>query len=142
MNMMSHLILMSTWFGSKIQHSYINMVKEPRWRYERYTPLKMEPTEVLEVVADHPKLKFPYSRSCGPRRPKSNKIYHFRNEYGHDTNNFYQLNDEIERMIQAGNLKKFARAEKNPENKYEDKRKAPQDDLEDQPQPSQRRGTI
>ncbi|KAL8535023.1 hypothetical protein ACS0TY_010880 [Phlomoides rotata] len=58
----------------------------PRARYEKYTPLKLELDEVLQVVADHPKIKYPYSRSRGPQRLKSNKSYRFHNEYGHNTN--------------------------------------------------------
>ncbi|KAL8513902.1 hypothetical protein ACS0TY_013138 [Phlomoides rotata] len=39
---------------------------EPIWgifhrKFEKYTPLKLHPTEVLQVVVDHPEMKFPYS---------------------------------------------------------------------------------
>ncbi|KAL8497322.1 hypothetical protein ACS0TY_020851 [Phlomoides rotata] len=67
----------------------------------------MELVEVLGVVVDHPELKFLYIRSRGPQNPKSDKFYHFHNEYGHDTNNCYHLKDEIEMIIQFGHLKEF-----------------------------------
>ncbi|KAL8497953.1 hypothetical protein ACS0TY_021346 [Phlomoides rotata] len=63
----------------------------------------MEPVEVLQAIADYPELKFLYSRTQGPQRPKSDKFCRFHNEYEHDTNNY----DEINRMIQAGHLKEF-----------------------------------
>ncbi|KAL8481254.1 hypothetical protein ACS0TY_027149 [Phlomoides rotata] len=52
-------------------------------------------------------MKFPYSRSRGPTRSNSNKFFHFHNDYGHNTNDCFHLRDEIERLIQAGNLKEF-----------------------------------
>ncbi|KAL8480756.1 hypothetical protein ACS0TY_027334 [Phlomoides rotata] len=106
---------------------------------------------MLQVVANHPEIKFPYSRSRGPQRPKSDKFCHFHNEYEHDTNNCYHFKDGIERMIQAGYLKEFiyqdrqgprGQKKKEPEKKREDKGKAPQGEIKDQPQPSQKRGTI
>ncbi|KAL8555711.1 hypothetical protein ACS0TY_003502 [Phlomoides rotata] len=52
-------------------------------------------------------MKFPYSRSQGPTRHKSNKFYLLHNDYGHNTNDCFHLRDEIERLIQAGHLKGF-----------------------------------
>ncbi|KAL8492544.1 hypothetical protein ACS0TY_023943 [Phlomoides rotata] len=114
-----------------------------RGRYERYTPLKMEPAEVLQVVSDHPELKFLYSSTRGPQRPKLDKFYHLHNEYGHDTINNFHLKDKIERMIQTGHLKEFVyrdrqgsrgKKRKELEKKHDDMIKAPQGDIEDQPQ--------
>ncbi|KAL8497648.1 hypothetical protein ACS0TY_021111 [Phlomoides rotata] len=79
----------------------------PRVRYKKYIPLKLEPAEVLEIAIGHPELKFPWSRSKRPTKPKSDLSCHFHNDYGHDTNQCFHLKDEIERLIQAGHLKEF-----------------------------------
>ncbi|KAL8516439.1 hypothetical protein ACS0TY_014917 [Phlomoides rotata] len=70
-----------------------------RRKYDRYTPLKLDLVEVLQVAIYHPEMRLPYSRSRGPLRPKSDRFCHFHNEYGHDTNSCFHLKDEIERMI-------------------------------------------
>lgn len=80
-------------------------------RFEKYTPLTIQPAELLEVAAGHPSLKFPYSAKKGPRNPKSNSYCRFHNDYGHHMNDFRHLKDDIERMIQDGHLVKYVKKE-------------------------------
>ncbi|KAL8478733.1 hypothetical protein ACS0TY_030567 [Phlomoides rotata] len=79
-------------------------------------------------------MKFTYSRSRGSTKPKSDKFYHFHNDYGHNTNDCFQLRDEIKRFIQVGHLKEFVYPDrhsprghniKDYEKKHDDKGKAP-----------------
>ncbi|KAL8520813.1 hypothetical protein ACS0TY_011387 [Phlomoides rotata] len=65
-------------------------------KFEKYTPLKLQSTEVLQVAIDHPEIK-----------PKSDKFCHFHNDYRHNTNDCFHLRDEIKRLVQAGHLKEF-----------------------------------
>ncbi|KAL8530380.1 hypothetical protein ACS0TY_007423 [Phlomoides rotata] len=52
-------------------------------------------------------MKFSYSRSRRPIRPKSDNFYCFHNDYGHNTNACFHLKDKIERLIQVGHIKEF-----------------------------------
>ncbi|KAL8462912.1 hypothetical protein ACS0TY_033791 [Phlomoides rotata] len=70
------------------------------------TDEKKKPSEVKQ---SSPELTRTRSRSRrkyyrGPIRPKSERFCRFHNEYRHDTNNYFLLRDEIERMIQAANV--------------------------------------
>ncbi|KAL8462594.1 hypothetical protein ACS0TY_033576 [Phlomoides rotata] len=96
-------------------------------KYDRYTPLKLEPAEVLQVVIDHLEMRLTYSHSRGPLRPNSDRFWHFYNEYGHDTNSCFHLKDKIERIIiQVDRQSPRGQKRKEPEMKHEDKGKAPQ----------------
>ncbi|KAL8483639.1 hypothetical protein ACS0TY_026358 [Phlomoides rotata] len=94
-----------------------------------YTHLKLQPVEVLQIAIDHPEMRLSYSRF------ESDKFCHFHNEYGHDTDNYFHLRDEIERIIQAGHMNEFiyqdrqspnGKKRKEPEKKHDDKGKTPQ----------------
>ncbi|KAL8519665.1 hypothetical protein ACS0TY_010560 [Phlomoides rotata] len=122
------------------------------WRkFEKYTQLKMHPVEVLQVDVDHPDMKFPYSRSRGPTKPKFDKFCRFHNDYGHNTNYYFHMRDEIERLIQAGHLKEFiyhdrhssrGQKMKDPEKKQDDNGKAPMINTKDRDQQPQKRSMI
>ncbi|KAL0351522.1 UNVERIFIED_CONTAM: hypothetical protein Scaly_1540900 [Sesamum calycinum] len=49
----------------------------------------------------------PKSWKDGPHHPKSEKFYHFRNDYDHTTEEFWHLKNEIEKFIQNGYLQEY-----------------------------------
>lgn len=87
------------------------MLRTEKERFKEYTPLTLQPAELLEVATDHPNYKFPYSAKRGARNPKSNLYYRFHNDYGNDTNDCKHLKGTIERMIQDRHLVEFVKKE-------------------------------
>ncbi|KAL0416411.1 UNVERIFIED_CONTAM: hypothetical protein Slati_3473000 [Sesamum latifolium] len=54
----------------------------------------------------------PRSWKEGPQRPQSDKFCRFHNDYGHTTEEYRHLKNEIERLIQNGYLQEYVRWEK------------------------------
>lgn len=76
-----------------------------------YTPLTKPPAELLEVVLQKPGVFKPSRANEQPRNPKSDKIYKFHNDHGHDTNEYINLKGAIEKLIQEGHLLEYVRQE-------------------------------
>ncbi|CAA0810459.1 Unknown protein, partial [Striga hermonthica] len=75
-----------------------------RHRYQTFTPLRKDMTEVLEAM-EHKMpsedVTWPKTRFTGPIRPRSDIYCRFHKDYGHTTENCRHLKDEIERLIRA-----------------------------------------
>ncbi|XP_073119947.1 uncharacterized protein [Henckelia pumila] len=69
-------------------------------QFTSFTPLRMGKTQVMRICEEKRLLQRPPWSEQGPRRPKSDKYCDFHNEYGHNTNDCRQLEQEIERIIQ------------------------------------------
>ncbi|KAI3459780.1 hypothetical protein Pfo_016443 [Paulownia fortunei] len=80
---------------------------EPR----QYTPLIAPRAHILMTIAKHKGLKWPYNHSATPTKPKLNLFCVFDNEYGHNTEEYQHLRDEIERMIRKGWLDNWVKEE-------------------------------
>ncbi|XP_073152353.1 uncharacterized protein [Henckelia pumila] len=69
-------------------------------QFTSFTPLRMGKTQAMRICEERRLLQRPPWSEQGPRRPKSDKYCDFHNEYGHNTNDCRQLEQEIERIIQ------------------------------------------
>ncbi|KAL0406403.1 UNVERIFIED_CONTAM: hypothetical protein Slati_3954200 [Sesamum latifolium] len=77
-----------------------------------YTPLMVPITQALMAVEGKWLLARPRSWKEGPQRPQSDKFCHFHNDYGHTTEDYRHLKNEIERRIQNGYLQEYVCWEK------------------------------
>ncbi|XP_073121282.1 uncharacterized protein [Henckelia pumila] len=69
-------------------------------QFTSFTPLSMGRIQAMRICEKKRLLQRPPWSEQGPRRPKSDKYCDFHNEYGHNTNDCRQLEQEIERIIQ------------------------------------------
>ncbi|KAL2224630.1 UNVERIFIED_CONTAM: hypothetical protein Sindi_2930100 [Sesamum indicum] len=74
-------------------------------RYHRYTPLTTTRERVMAMVEKEGLLQWPSKMRDTPLKKNSNKYCRFHKDKGHNTENCYQLKDEIERLIRQGYFK-------------------------------------
>ncbi|KAL0290207.1 UNVERIFIED_CONTAM: hypothetical protein Sradi_7054500 [Sesamum radiatum] len=77
-----------------------------------YTPLTVPITQAFMAVKEKGLLTCPRSWRDTPQRPKSDKFCGFHNDYGHTTEEYRHLKNEIERLIQNGYLQEYVCWEK------------------------------
>ncbi|KAL2251291.1 UNVERIFIED_CONTAM: hypothetical protein Sindi_2251400 [Sesamum indicum] len=71
-------------------------------KYHRYTPLNTTGERVMMLVEKEGLLQRPGKMRDTPAKKNSNKYCRFHKHKGHDTEDCYQLKDEIERLIRQG----------------------------------------
>ncbi|XP_030923261.1 uncharacterized protein LOC115950151 [Quercus lobata] len=62
---------------------------------------------VLMQIKDDPSLKWPEKMKGDPNKRNKNKYCHFHRDHGHDTNECYNLKQQIENFIRQGKLRHF-----------------------------------
>ncbi|KAL0277955.1 UNVERIFIED_CONTAM: hypothetical protein Sradi_7310000 [Sesamum radiatum] len=93
------------------REKYVRTDKEKESPYQpkfhRYTPLATTRTKALMMVEKSNLLQWPQHTRFTPAKRFSNKYCRFHTEKGHDTEDCYQLKDEIERLVRQGYFKEF-----------------------------------
>ncbi|KAL0451465.1 UNVERIFIED_CONTAM: hypothetical protein Slati_1124600 [Sesamum latifolium] len=89
------------WKDNRGKHERGDKEREPPYRpkFHKYTPLATTRTKALMMVEKSNLLQWPQHTRFTPSKRFSNKYCKFHKERGHDTEDCYQLKDEIERLI-------------------------------------------
>ncbi|KAL0405360.1 UNVERIFIED_CONTAM: hypothetical protein Slati_3849900 [Sesamum latifolium] len=87
----------------------IDKERDPPYRpkFHRYTPLATTRTKALMMVEKSNLLQWPQHTRFTPAKKYSGKYCKFHKERGHDTEDCYQLKDEIERLVRQGYFKEY-----------------------------------
>ncbi|KAL0412003.1 UNVERIFIED_CONTAM: hypothetical protein Slati_3790000 [Sesamum latifolium] len=72
-----------------------------------YTPLSVPRAEFLAVAIQQGLVRRPPPMQDNPKRMKSEQFCHFHEDRGHDTEDCYNLKDEIERLVQKRHFREF-----------------------------------
>ncbi|XP_030941982.1 uncharacterized protein LOC115967007 [Quercus lobata] len=83
----------------------------PSARSQQYTPLNVPLKQVLMQVKDDPSLKWLEELKGDPNKCNRNKYCRFHRDHGHDTDEFYDLKQQIENLIRQEKLRNFLRRE-------------------------------
>ncbi|KAL0413088.1 UNVERIFIED_CONTAM: hypothetical protein Sradi_1510500 [Sesamum radiatum] len=78
-----------------------------RPRFHKYTLLTTTRTKALMMVEKTNLLQWPPHTRFTPAKRFSSKYCRFHREIGHDTEDCYQLKDEIERLVRQGYFREF-----------------------------------
>ncbi|XP_077222109.1 uncharacterized protein LOC143855948 [Tasmannia lanceolata] len=111
--------------------------KSPQRREENFTPLNTSRRHILAAISGEEFIKWPTPMiSKGNRRDKS-KYCWFHRDHGHNTDDCWQLKEEIEQLISRGYLKKYVRSDTH---RSDPKEKGPRgrSPRQSQPPPAQR----
>ena len=76
-------------------------------RSQQYTPLNMPLEQVLMQIKDDPSLKWPEKMKGDPNKRNRNKYCRFHKDHGHDTDECFDLKQQIENLIRQGKLRNF-----------------------------------
>jgi len=76
-------------------------------RCSNYTPLNTSLDQVLMQIKDDPSLKWPKRMKGNPSKRNKNTYCRFYRDHEHDTNECYDLKQQIEVLIKQGKLKNF-----------------------------------
>ncbi|KAL0378569.1 UNVERIFIED_CONTAM: hypothetical protein Sradi_3162400 [Sesamum radiatum] len=89
------------WKDNREKYARADKEKEPPYRpkFHRYTLLATTHTKALMMVEKSNLLQWPQHTRFTPAKRFSNKYCKFSREKGHDTEDCYQLRDEIERLV-------------------------------------------
>ena len=72
-----------------------------------YTPLNVSLNQVLMQIKDDPSLKWPEKMKGDPNKRNKNKYCRLHRDHIHDTDECYDLKQQIENHIRQGNLRNF-----------------------------------
>ena len=84
-----------------------NKKASPFARNQQYTPLNTPFEQVLMQIKDGPSLKWPEKMKGDPNKRNRNKYCHFHRDHGHDTDECFDLKQQIENLIRQGKLRNF-----------------------------------
>ncbi|KAL0373877.1 UNVERIFIED_CONTAM: hypothetical protein Sradi_3303400 [Sesamum radiatum] len=114
------------WRESRDNHVRIDKEWEPLYgpKFHKYTPLATSRTKALMMVEKSNLLQWPQHTRFTPAKKYSNKYCKFHKEKGYDTEDCYQLKDEIERLVRQGYFKEYIRDQhgESKDHKFEDRR--------------------
>ena len=79
----------------------------PSARNQQYTPLNVPLEQVLMQIKDDPSLKWPEKMKGDPNKHNRNKYSRFHRDHGHDTDECFDLKQQIENLIRQGKLRNF-----------------------------------
>ena len=79
----------------------------PSARNQQYTPLNTPLEQVLMQIKDYPSLKWPEKMKGDPNKRNRNKYCRFHRDHRHDTDECYDLKQQIENLIRYGKLRNF-----------------------------------
>ena len=79
----------------------------PSTRNQQYTPLNAPLEQVLMQIKDDPSLKWPEKMKGDPNKRNQNKYCRFHRDHGHDTDECFDLKQQIEYLIRQGKLRNF-----------------------------------
>ena len=83
----------------------IYTIQSKVYQYSNYTPLNTTHHQVLLLIKDNPSLEWPKRMKGDPSKRNKSKYYHFHRDHGHDTDECYDLKQQIEALI-IGKVKK------------------------------------
>ena len=63
--------------------------------------------QVLIQIKDDPSLKWPEKMKGDPKKCNRNKYCRFHRDHGHDTDECFDLKQQVENLIRQGKLKSF-----------------------------------
>lgn len=63
--------------------------------------------QVFVHIKDGPSIKWPERIHAPPKKRSRDKYYRFHRDHGHDTNDYFDLNEQIVALIQRGRLQRF-----------------------------------
>ncbi|KAL0344709.1 UNVERIFIED_CONTAM: hypothetical protein Sradi_4302200 [Sesamum radiatum] len=114
------------WKDNREKYVRADKEKESPYRpkFHRYTPLATSRTKALIMVEKSNLLQWPQHTRFTSAKRFSNKYCRFHKEKGHDTEDCYQLKDEIERLVRQGYFKEFIveQGSRSRDNKVGDRR--------------------
>ena len=79
----------------------------PLGRSQNYTPLNAPLDQVLMQIKDDPSLKWPEKMKGDLNKRNKSKYCRFHKDHGHDTDECYDLKQQIENLIRQGKLRHF-----------------------------------
>ena len=79
----------------------------PSARNQQYTPLNVPLEQVLMQIKDDPSLKWPKKMKGDPNKRNRNKYCRFHRDHGHDTDECFDLKQQIKNLIRQGKLRNF-----------------------------------
>ena len=79
----------------------------PSARNQQYTPLNTPLEQVLMQIKDDPSLKWPEKMKEDPNKCNQNKYCRFHRDHGHDTDECFDLKQQIKNLIKQGKLRNF-----------------------------------
>ena len=74
---------------------------------QQYMPLNVPFEQVLMQIKDDPSLKWPEKMKGDPNKCNRNKNCHFHRDHGRDTDECFDLKQQIENLIRQGKLRNF-----------------------------------
>ncbi|KAL0438973.1 UNVERIFIED_CONTAM: hypothetical protein Slati_2380300 [Sesamum latifolium] len=97
------------WKENRDKHVGSDKERDPPYRpkFYKYMPLAMTKTKALMIVEKFNLLQWPRHTRFTPAKKYSSKYCKFPKERGHDTEDCYQLKDEIERLVRQENFKEY-----------------------------------